>query len=901
MPPIPLYARHNLKPPFNMSPNSSVAVDASADPPSPPSPTASFYDMSDDEESEYSTVRHSHTKKGVKLLYAKSKVYVHPSPSAKDNVSGYIALMQQKPEGVLATSPGSSSSATRSRSRSDMLLAWVPESGMGDAAEKYDKVDMAGAESEEPSKQNFLVPRPPVVTTHSPSLGSYAFAIPVSEIFSILVRPPSTGWWFGSVVVNSRAGDSFPPLFFHDSECQSTIAQRKRLQRENFSIEGKDGGMFWGGDQMLEWLKKYVHVERSVQEPSVYMIDPNDADKLSFGSGGKPTPDKVRNVLEGKHRDDPAATKKRQSGGGGVQQEQVLAALKQARFNFMEKMAQVTTFTRRTAQAAAENKNIPPSIRRMMQNPQVQTVSDEFDSARLYLARWAMSIAEQSERERNQRIWTAKDILEVEDSELGQFEILDLDMHGMSLADKRKPVTLKEWNGFFNASTGRLEKTADEIKERVFHGGLESEDGVRKEAWLFLLGVYEWDSTKEERHAKMNSLRDEYIRLKGAWWERMVDETGTLEEREWWKEQKMRIGKPCHPGSTSTAADAVTDRAIHGQIEKDVHRTDRHLPLFAGEDIPHPDPDSPFAEAGTNVHLEQMKDMLLTYNEYNRDLGYVQGMSDLLAPIYAVEQDDAVAFWGFTKFMERMERNFLRDQSGMRLQLLTLDQLVQLLDPKLYEHLAKVDSTNFFFFFRMLLVWFKREFEFEAILRLWEGLWTDYLSSNFHLFIAAAILEKHRTVIMEHLKGFDEVLKYVNELSGTIDLHSTIVRAEALFRKFQRMVEAIDKKSNFPIPTVRQRLPQPPSPNAARPGSDGRPRQSSTSSIGSATTAHSRQPSSGGAQSSGRERTVGDHVAAGIGAERQQVISTELRTLLSREIPKLDKKEVQEHGGGIGS
>src|ERR1700755_2978451 len=88
--------------------------------------------------------------------------------------------------------------------------------------------------------------------------------------------------------------------------------------------------------------------------------------------------------------------------------------------------------------------------------------------------------------------------------------------------------------------------------------------------------------------------------------------------------------------------------------EKDVHRTDRTIPLFAGEDIPHPDPDSPFADAGTNVHLEQMKDMLLTYNEYNKELGYVQGMSDLLSPIYAVMQDDAAAFWGFVGFMERM-------------------------------------------------------------------------------------------------------------------------------------------------------------------------------------------------------------------------------------------------------
>ena len=108
----------------------------------------------------------------------------------------------------------------------------------------------------------------------------------------------------------------------------------------------------------------------------------------------------------------------------------------------------------------------------------------------------------------------------------------------------------------------------------------------------------------------------------------------------------------------------------------------------------------------------------------------------------------------------KKERNFLRDQSGMRSQLLTLDHLVQLIDPTLYLHLQSADSTNFFFFFRMLLVWFKREFDWADVLRLWEALWTDYQSSQFHLFFALAILEKHRDVIMNHLKHFDEVLKY---------------------------------------------------------------------------------------------------------------------------------------------
>ncbi|KAK5172552.1 GTPase activating protein [Saxophila tyrrhenica] len=867
------------------TPTSPSAVhDATADPPSPPSPTASFYDMSDDEEGGYSTIRHSKTGKGVKLLYTKSKVYVHPTPSAKDNIPGYIALIQQKPGLERSTSTASQTAVGSSRGaqseRNSLLLAWVPESSLGSASEIYTKVELADGDS--PPKQSYLVPPPPITTAHSSGLGTYAFAVPLSEVFSILVRPPSVGWWFGSVIINTKAGDSFPALFFHDSECQSTIQQRKKLQRESFEISASGQGMFWGGDEVLRWLKRYVTVERSSQEPNIYLIDPSDADKLSFGSGGKPTTDNVRNVLEGKPKDHPSPSSRTKD----AQMDPMMQALKSARWNFLEKMSQVTTFTRRTAQAVAENKNVPPQVRRLLQDPQVRTVSDEFDSARLYLARWAMGIAEQSERERNQRMWTARDVMEMEDSEVGEFEILDAEQ--MSLTDKRKPVTLKEWNGFFNSRTGRLEKTVDEVKERIFHGGLSPEDGVRKEAYLFLLGVYEWDSSKEERDAKMNSLRDEYIRLKGAWWERMVDEQGTLEEREWWKEQRMRI-------------------------EKDVHRTDRHIPLFAGEDIPHPDPDSPFAESGTNVHMEQMKDMLLTYNEYNRDLGYVQGMSDLLAPIYAVEQDDAVAFWGFVGFMERMERNFLRDQSGMRLQLLTLDHLCQFLDPKLYAHLEKVDSTNFFFFFRMLLVWFKREFEFTDILRMWEGLWTDYLSSNFHLFLAMAILEKHREVIIDHLKGFDEVLKYVNELSGSIDLQSTMVRAESLFLRFQRMVEAIDKKSNFPVPIVRQRLPQPPSsPTTTTPGADGKPRTSSQSSSSTARQNANRAviangpgprpgSSSAAASASGRDKTTGDFVAQGVGAEKEKVISPELRILLSKEVPKLDKHEVREHGGGVGS
>jgi hypothetical protein len=493
------------------------------------SPSASVYDMSDDDEIDYSSVRRrASSSGGVKLLYAKAKVFVHPSPSSKDNIDGVIALYQQKsPSESPSSSPSSSSDHIPT---SSLVLGWHPVASLKSQGQldTYTKVDLDDKDG--PTKN--LVPSPPITSAHSSTPGPYPFATQVADIYSIQVRPPSAGWWFGSLVINTRSGDSFPALFFHDSECQSTINHRKKLARENFDPFGESGNLFWGGDQVMQWLKRHVNVERS-PEPNIFLIEPSDADRTGFGTNksAKPTPENVQQALEGssaqpqKKKEDPVAK-----------------FLKDSRWAVLEKLSQVTTFTRRTAQAAADNPKLPPQLRRIMQNPQVQTVQDEFDSARLYLARWAMTIAEQSEKDKSQRIYTAKDLLESEDTELGEFEILNVDMRNLELSENRNAVTKKEWNGFFD-SHGHLRVTPDEVKERIFHGGLHPDDGVRKEAWLFLLGVHDWNSTKDERKAKMNSLNDEYIRLKGAWWERIMDEDGTLEEREWWKEQKMRIGK----------------------------------------------------------------------------------------------------------------------------------------------------------------------------------------------------------------------------------------------------------------------------------------------------------------------------------------------------------------------
>lgn len=105
-------------------------------------------------------------------------------------------------------------------------------------------------------------------------------------------------------------------------------------------------------------------------------------------------------------------------------------------------------------------------------------------------------------------------------------------------------------------------------------------------------------------------------------------------------------------------------------------------------------------------------------------------------------------------------------------------------------------------------------------------------------------------VIIYHLVNTN--ISSVNELSGTMDLDSTMIRAEALFRRYQRAVEAIDKKDNFPGP----------------------------------------KPASSDAATSASAKGKSTEVVS-------KVITPELRKLLSRKVEVLPRKTVAQNGDGM--
>uniref|UniRef100_A0A4W3GGI5 TBC1 domain family member 15 n=1 Tax=Callorhinchus milii TaxID=7868 RepID=A0A4W3GGI5_CALMI len=325
--------------------------------------------------------------------------------------------------------------------------------------------------------------------------------------------------------------------------------------------------------------------------------------------------------------------------------------------------------------------------------------------------------------------------LEINHQEEPGFEVITrIDIGERPDIQRGEPVSAEKWSMNMNPEGKIL--NPDNLKKIIFKGGLCQ--AVRKEAWKFLLGYFPWHSTREERKPLQKRKTDEYFRMKLQW-------KSVSEEQE---QRNTRL------------------KEYKSLIEKDVNRTDRTNTFYEGQD---------------NPGLILLHDILMTYCMYDFDLGYVQGMSDLLSPILYVMENEVDGFWCFVAFIEQMHCNFEEQMQGMKTELVQLSTLLKLLDLGFWNYLESQESGYLYFCFRWLLIRFKRELTFQDTLRLWEVLWTGLPCQNFHLLICCAILDSEKQKIMENHYGFSEILKHINELSLKLDVEEMLCKAEAIY------------------------------------------------------------------------------------------------------------------------
>uniref|UniRef100_A0A8C8ZHN8 Small G protein signaling modulator 2 n=1 Tax=Prolemur simus TaxID=1328070 RepID=A0A8C8ZHN8_PROSS len=209
------------------------------------------------------------------------------------------------------------------------------------------------------------------------------------------------------------------------------------------------------------------------------------------------------------------------------------------------------------------------------------------------------------------------------------------------------------------------------------------------------------------------------------------------------------------------------------RIDKDVQRCDRNYWYF------------------TPCNLERLRDVMCSYVWEHLDVGYVQGMCDLLAPLLVVLDNDQLAYSCFSHLMKRMSQNF-PNGGAMDTHFANMRSLIQILDSELFELMHQNgDYTHFYFCYRWFLLDFKRELLYEDVFAVWEVIWAaKHISSeHFVLFIALALVEAYREIIRDNNMDFTDIIKFFNERAERHDAQEILRIARDLVHKVQMLIE----------------------------------------------------------------------------------------------------------------
>lgn len=353
----------------------------------------------------------------------------------------------------------------------------------------------------------------------------------------------------GSIGINLINGDTLPTLHFHDDESRSfSLSTPPRpLVNDTSSYPPPPthiakSGNSWGGEDLLSRLRSYAHLLRSTLQPSLFLIDPSRAD-IEAHSTQIFADDAVDDILAqssyvNSYSPVPAHRRPRPLSSPPVpnpysQRSSVLhrslamptagtssSSSSQARMALLQSFSNITRATRHAAQNILSHPLAKPIVPHLPDPVRSLVNADgewqwgswvekggvgEFESARVYLARWARVVAEEGERSRRREAQTlpssSSTSLVEEASSLGIFELLHSASNlptPKSSRDPNHPVDQKVWSGWFSPD-GRPNVRVEEMKREIFRRGVSAEGKLRQHIWPFILGVFEWDVTDAER------------------------------------------------------------------------------------------------------------------------------------------------------------------------------------------------------------------------------------------------------------------------------------------------------------------------------------------------------------------------------------------------------------------
>ncbi|XP_050683759.1 TBC1 domain family member 13 isoform X2 [Leptidea sinapis] len=157
---------------------------------------------------------------------------------------------------------------------------------------------------------------------------------------------------------------------------------------------------------------------------------------------------------------------------------------------------------------------------------------------------------------------------------------------------------------------------------------------------------------------------------------------------------------------------------------------------------------------GSEAHWEVVERMLFMYAKLNPGQGYVQGMNEIIGPIYHTFASDpdpdfrqyaeADCFWCFTNLMAEIRDFFILSldncDSGINFKMRKLSDAVRQQDFCVWDLMEKQELKPQYYSFRWLTLLLSQEFSLPDVERIWDSLFADPHRFDFLINICCAMI-----------------------------------------------------------------------------------------------------------------------------------------------------------------
>ncbi|XVF37981.1 hypothetical protein REPUB_Repub20aG0058200 [Reevesia pubescens] len=287
-----------------------------------------------------------------------------------------------------------------------------------------------------------------------------------------------------------------------------------------------------------------------------------------------------------------------------------------------------------------------------------------------------------------------------------------------------------------------LSKKVVNLRElrKIASQGIPDGAGIRSTVWKLLLGYLppdraQWLPELAKKRSQYRHFKEELLMNPTEITRRLEKSVGCDNDESKAESSgllsRSQITHGEHPlslGKSSIWNQFFQESEIIEQIDRDVKRTHPDMHFFSG--------DSQLAKSNQDT----LRNILIIFAKLNAGIRYVQGMNEILAPLFYVFKNDpdaemaaaaeADTFFCFVELLSGFRDHFCQqlDNSnvGIRSTITRLSQLLKEHDEELWRHLEITTKVNpQFYAFRWITLLLTQEFNFADSLHIWDTLLSD--------------------------------------------------------------------------------------------------------------------------------------------------------------------------------